>query len=390
MKSILRGRRIGVCLSGGGFRAALFHLGALRRLNEAGLLSRVSTFSSVSGGSILNAALAVAWPELERDRSGVFLNFRELVEQPVRSLCSRDIRTWPLLWGRLVPWNWWGFAFRGESATTLLAREYDRHLLHGARLGLLSLLARRAGPTFVLCAACLETGVNFELGSHRVGDYKVGYTQARDLPLADAVAASSSFPAAFPPYTFDLAGRRMRGGSLRFGPGGPPVRKLLLTDGGVYDNLGLEPVWKTHDVIFVSDAGAAFQTWQGVFPSFIARLLRTQKVVQNQARAVRKRWLMEGYNAGRFAGAYWGLGTDIAGYATGVHGYRGETLQAICSVRTDLNRFAEGEQLVLMNHGWQLARAALRRHAAGAPDPAGAPPSPPLLSPAAALRALRR
>src|SRR6516165_3718974 len=58
-------RRIALCLSGGGFRAALFHLGALRRLNELGILSRVDTIASVSGGSILAAHLATRmrpWP----------------------------------------------------------------------------------------------------------------------------------------------------------------------------------------------------------------------------------------------------------------------------------------------------------------------------------------
>ena len=43
-----------MCLSGGGFRATLFHLGALRRLNEIGMLQFIDTFSSVSGGSIIN------------------------------------------------------------------------------------------------------------------------------------------------------------------------------------------------------------------------------------------------------------------------------------------------------------------------------------------------
>jgi len=47
--------RIALCLSGGGFRAALFHLGAFRRLNELGILSTVDSIASVSGGSILAA-----------------------------------------------------------------------------------------------------------------------------------------------------------------------------------------------------------------------------------------------------------------------------------------------------------------------------------------------
>src|SRR3954452_23892936 len=56
---------VALCLSGGGFRAALFHLGALRRLNELGILSQVEAISSVSGGSVVAAHLAErvrVWP----------------------------------------------------------------------------------------------------------------------------------------------------------------------------------------------------------------------------------------------------------------------------------------------------------------------------------------
>jgi NTE family protein len=51
-------RGVALCLSGGGYRASLFHLGVLRRLNELGTLTRVDTVSAVSGGSILAAFLA--------------------------------------------------------------------------------------------------------------------------------------------------------------------------------------------------------------------------------------------------------------------------------------------------------------------------------------------
>ncbi len=50
--------RIALCPSGGGFRAALFHLGVLRRLHETGVLDQISTISSVSGGSIVAAFVA--------------------------------------------------------------------------------------------------------------------------------------------------------------------------------------------------------------------------------------------------------------------------------------------------------------------------------------------
>src|SRR5437879_10945010 len=70
---------IALCLSGGGFRAALFHLGALRRLNELGFLSKMRTISSVSGGSVANGLLARLWRQftLSLDGSGSFTNFAD-------------------------------------------------------------------------------------------------------------------------------------------------------------------------------------------------------------------------------------------------------------------------------------------------------------------------
>ena len=47
--------RIGLCLSGGGFRASFFHLGTLRYLEEVGIMEKVEVVSTVSGGSIIGA-----------------------------------------------------------------------------------------------------------------------------------------------------------------------------------------------------------------------------------------------------------------------------------------------------------------------------------------------
>src|SRR5713101_6845273 len=55
---------IGLCLSGGGYRAMLFHVGVLWRLNELGYLPKLDRISSVSGGSITAGALAVGWSGL--------------------------------------------------------------------------------------------------------------------------------------------------------------------------------------------------------------------------------------------------------------------------------------------------------------------------------------
>jgi len=61
---------LALCLSGGGYRAMLFHLGVLWRLNEAGVLPKLDRVSTVSGGSITAGVLALNWEQLEFDDNG--------------------------------------------------------------------------------------------------------------------------------------------------------------------------------------------------------------------------------------------------------------------------------------------------------------------------------
>jgi hypothetical protein len=83
-----RGERA-LWLAGPGYRAALFHLGALTRLNELGLLAQVNTVGAVSGGSILAALLAtrVPWP-----LHGAFREWPEQVARPLREIARRNVR----------------------------------------------------------------------------------------------------------------------------------------------------------------------------------------------------------------------------------------------------------------------------------------------------------
>src|SRR5438876_9801707 len=126
--------RVGLCLSGGGFRATLFHLGALRRLNELGVISKLDAISSVSGGSITAAALATALA------AGAPLDWDRGVVAPLRAFTSRDRRT-AAVFARLLPWNW----FRSDTGVRALEREYAAHLM------LLRLTALPERPTW--CSA---------------------------------------------------------------------------------------------------------------------------------------------------------------------------------------------------------------------------------------------
>src|SRR5208337_4186385 len=82
---------IALCLSGGGYRAMLFHLGTLWRLNELQYLPRLDRISSVSGGSITSGVLAMNWKNLQFNAEGCAENFDQLVTQPVSRMASTSI-----------------------------------------------------------------------------------------------------------------------------------------------------------------------------------------------------------------------------------------------------------------------------------------------------------
>ena len=351
-------RRHGValCLSGGGFRATLFHLGALRRLNELGVLARLTTVTSVSGGSIMAARLATAltWPlsgPIPSDR------WDTLITRPIRDFTRRNRRTTPIL-ERLKPWNW----TKEDTAVRALAEVYERDLT-GATLADLP-----DSPRFVFCATDMAFGVNWVFEKSRMGDYQAGYVSPppADWPLARAVAASSCFPPIFNPMKVHVPAARYAGGMFPAGKQRDEcLSDLRLTDGGNYDNLGLEPVWKDHATVLVSDGGGTFDF--GPDSGLAQRLMRYTAIVDNQARSLRKRWLISNFLARLLEGAYWGVGSSPLAYDDpNAPGYsKALAAEVIAEVRTDLNEFSDAEAAVLENHGYLLADAAIRRHVPG-------------------------
>lgn len=356
-----------LCLSGGGYRAALFHLGSLTRLNELGILSQIDTFSSVSGGSILAAHLATRinrWPEPGTPIAG----WEADVVEPFLRFTRRNIRNKPIAKRYLLPWNW----VRDQVAVETLEAAYADHLTP------LRLPDLPTSPRFVLSATDMVFGVNwiFDSGLRRVGDYRAGYAATPDWPLAKAVAASSCFPPIFDPLPIDLDPADLTGGNYKEPDRDDLVRQIALSDGGVYDNMGLEPVWKDHQTVLVSDGGAVFEAERDA--GFIWRLNRYTSIAGRQGSAVRKRWLIANFVSGSLEGTYWSVGS-IAEHYQGAPGYPEALIEdRIQRVRTDLDRFSPAEQQVLMNHGYLLADAAVRTHAAElvAIDVPAVPPFP--------------
>lgn len=230
-------RRIGLALSGGGFRAAAFHLGAMRRLHELDLLSKVDLLSCVSGGSIAGATMAMHWPNVEGGLAAL-----------ETYLSTKSEAVAAVLGGILDPFR---------SRLDLLAARYDSHLFHGKTLGDL-----RAGPRLYLNATNLVTGnaFSFITGNGGTGewndvvmsDWKLRPHDASGFSLARAVAASSSFPPVFNPLRLDPGEY----------PPGAPFEYVTLTDGGVYDNMGVNPALSEKnklDYVIVSDGGSPLE-----------------------------------------------------------------------------------------------------------------------------------
>ena len=372
-------RETALCLSGGGYRAAIFHLGAMLRLQERDELAEVDLFSAVSGGSIALAWLAKRYLDLRDDADEDFdewcgrCDFRAQVLEPFRAIVSRDLRSFAVL--ATLPFNW---LWPGPRVR-LLERGY-RRFLGGLTLGELP-----ESPAFVFCATDLAFGCSWEFSRRRVGSYRAGYLRASDsIPLATAVAASSCFPPLFGPLRLpvgaaDFKGSRPEHGELREG--------IELSDGGVYDNMGMEPALKDFGRVLVSDAGAPFAFATG--RHYLRRLMRYAAVVGNQALALRKRLFRERRDSGVFEGAYWHLGEDRD---AGAEGYSREGLlqQQVARVRTDLDRFTAAEFEVLVNHGYWSCEAGLCADGVVDPeDPPAAWPYPEWQSEARALAALR-
>jgi NTE family protein len=198
LDTVQRSSKYGNCvaLSGGGYRAALFHLGVLRRLNEVGMLGNIDTFACVSGGSIIGAILANTirknpewWP-----KPGDTISLKEWEERfagPVRLAMEKDIRTKAILGGLPI---------QGLNRAVQVVENQLTKRLDEARLQDLP-----QHPQFLFCASELERGDYWIFGRGHIGPYGGPFKMVMPhYPLARAVAASACFPPVFLPQRTDF------------------------------------------------------------------------------------------------------------------------------------------------------------------------------------------
>ena len=340
-----RERTIGLALSGGGFRAMLFHLGALWRLNEMALLPELKAVSSVSGGALLAGLVAVRWDKL-RFRNSVAENFEEEIAAPALSVSGKTIDVPSILFG----------IFTG---TKTLEGFYERHLVGKATLRDLPDF-----PEFIFNAYHLESGRNWTFSKYRMHSWRIGDLERPTTSLTKVLAASSAFPPAFPPVRLRLEpGDFQRSEFADHYHRGEFRETVTLGDGGVYDNLGVHSI-RDLDNILVSDGGSPLHvSTMPRWKFWTNRVTRAIDTAVEQTRALRRSHLMKQLTGGEKKGTLWTVRTDPERYTAEkrfeVEGDWGEKLG---SIRTRLNAFSESEKRWLVNWGYLQADLAVRSY----------------------------
>lgn len=360
---------VGVSFSGGGYRATLFHTGVVLRLNELGVLGRIDRISSVSGGSITSGVLAKAWPQLgingPDDKASPEAMSRHFIH-PILKATSRTLD---------VPVGIAGF-LPFVSAGNLLANRYDARIFDGM---MLKNIPER--PKFIFNATNLQTQGLFRFTRNYLADWRALFSTTKTIRLSQAVAASSGFPPVLAPLRLDLSGESVETPENARHTDKALHRRPVLIDGGVYDNLGMEAIWKRCGILIGSYAGMNNKPNSGNFSTghlmtmintFLASSIDWRErvliaMLQNQM----PDGLMERL------GAYWTAETDITKFP--IHdGWKPSAAEfhAAKNTPTRLEGLSRREQRVVINAGYAFADAGVRSYLL--PD-ADAPEGPPAL-----------
>lgn len=304
--------RIGLALSGGGTRAAVFHLGVLARLAKGGLLEHVTRISTVSGGSLVIALVfshaGLKWPSSKEYVEQVLPELRTLLTT-VDLFTVRSLLQSPRQWPRL-PNN------RARVVASLLERRWKVR-------GLIKELPLT--PEWLINTTCIETGKNWRFSRSVMGDWKAGHHYDPPFLLAEAAAASAAVPYAIGAlklrmpvdgwYAIDPATDLPRDRKAR------SFEKVALWDGGAYENLGLEPLYKVDrgmvdcDFVIVSDASGPLPTGKRSLlgPMMRGNLAgpRVFDIASDQIRSLRSRMFVDALLREKAVGALLRMGNSV-------------------------------------------------------------------------------
>lgn len=358
--------RLGISLSGGGVRATVFHLGVLARLAESELWGNIAHISTVSGGSLCAALIfeksGRRWPSGEEYLHNILFRIQQLLT-----------------------------TFNLERAYKFQTLTHPWRLLHGRAHVLGALMQKYWGitsnvadmplkPRWTINATCYETGKSWRFSAKRMGDYVANYVMLPEFPLADAIAASAAVPGLIGPLRLFTKGFRWQKYENDNEVDVNPIASSLhLWDGGIYENLGLEALYKVGkglrsdlDYCLVCDASKPVgRTYRPYLPliRFGKQAIRLVDITTDQIRSLRAREAFAIFRA-RECGGYLRIGESVRTIFAHLE-YKNyeDTLLDSClheqdamaaaTFDTTLRAIALEEFLLLFRHGYETCNAVL-------------------------------
>jgi NTE family protein len=273
------------------------------------------------------------------------------VVQPIRVLAGRTIDEGSIVSGIVLP----------GSIADKVTDAYRKHLFGKATLQALP----ADPPRFVINATNVQSGALWRFSRPYMADYRVGLVRNPTIELAVAVAASSAFPPVLSPLRMELTAAQYEP------PSGQPSEDLhrepfltdvLLTDGGVYDNLGLETAWKRYQTVLVGDGGGKMQAEAEPKGDWARHALRINDLIDNQVRSLRKRQVIGSFQAKARSGTYWGVRSHIGDYhLPDALPCPPEKTLVLAGTKTRLKRLEPVIQERLINWGYAICDAAMRK-----------------------------
>lgn len=399
--------KIGLALSGGGFRAALFHVGVLARLAELDALRGIEVISCVSGGSIVAAHYYLEVRKLLQEKTDEeitrddYIAIVQRIERDLLAGVQRNIR--------------WRVA---ADVVTLFRVMFDRDYSRTARAGELyeqeiysrvdddkvrvlrdlkitprgapahfhprrhNWRRRAKVPMLILNATCLNTGHNWQFTTTWMGEPPSGIPREVDsnerlrrlyheqappphdaITLGKAVAASACVPFVFEPVTLT---------------GLFPNRTIRLVDGGVHDNQGVGGLLDERcKVILVSDASGQMETEHDPGTDAFSVLARADEITRVHVRASQFDGLQTRYRTALLNHVMflhlkkdldvpvvnW-IGCDDCDQTPNPnkterklpYGVPRRLQEGLAAIRTDLDTFCDQEAAALMLSGYHMTR----------------------------------
>jgi predicted acylesterase/phospholipase RssA len=408
--------KVGLALSGGGFRAALFHVGVLSRLAELDVLRHIEVISCVSGGSIVGAHYYLELRKLLQEKEDAeitredYIAIVQRIEHALLAGIQQNIRMQVAAGGLAI-------------LRVILDRDYSRTVRAGElyeeeiysrveddqerRLRCLKITPKGAPrhfyprrhnwrrrakvPAPVINATALNTGHNWQFTTTWMGEPPSGiprevdsnerlrrmyYHQAppshQDIRLGKAVGASACVPGIFEPVTLS---------------GLYPRRTVRLVDGGVHDNQGIGGVLDEHcKIILVSDASGQMATLHDPGTNVFTVLSRSDNIARVHVRAAQYGGLETRCRTAllhhlMFLHLKKDLDVPVVNWIgcqdpdsthndreeSAAYGILKKLQERLAAVRTDLDSFCDQEAYALMLSGYLMTAHEFPRRVEGLP-----------------------